>query len=485
MENKNNNDAMGRVRFVDDPENGAQLRLEQLGYKQELKRGLSVGENVVMALSNVSPVMAAFVYALAAFATVGTGTGLSAVLQGINVVLIGLIIGELGSMYPVSGGLYSIVNYVLPKPLVFITVFTYMIQAFIYPPSIALGVSKYLQILVPGLPQGAFACSCITVVVFLLALLLGLNSIVLSNNVMKVFLVLQMGVIVAFLVVCFTHTQRGLGEVIFNGQMLNSAGTGTTATGFAATLMGVGILCAAIDGYPASLGFSEETKGSCHNVGKAVFISAVLTSITIVIVLLMSMVAAPNIMDFIKNPSPLLYTVESYWGAAGATVINLGIIISSFGCLVVIVNYMARVLYTGARDKIWPGKVNNLLSKVSKKSMIPWAATILITVVDCVLVFASDIVTLITFGGMAAATVYLLVAIGSINSRIHDKITTRPFRTPLFPVPQIIVICFLAVAIASQTPRDILIVVGLYVIALVYYFAYIRPRDKRMEAKNE
>ena len=61
-------------------------------------------------------------------------------------------------MYPVSGGLYSIVSYVLPKPLVFIAVFTFMIQAFIYPPSIAMGVAQYLQILFPQLPQGALAC---------------------------------------------------------------------------------------------------------------------------------------------------------------------------------------------------------------------------------------------------------------------------------------------------------------------------------------
>ncbi|MDE8735385.1 TRAP transporter large permease subunit, partial [Eubacteriales bacterium DFI.9.88] len=60
-------------------------------------------------------------------------------------------------------------------------------------------------------------------------------------------------------------------------------------------------------------------------------------------------------------------------------------------------------------------------------------------------VFASDIVTLITFGGMAAETVYLLIAIGSINSRLRDKESTRPFKMPLFPIPSIIVILFLVV----------------------------------------
>ena len=453
MSNKENK----KTPFVDSPTDGAQRRLEDLGYTQELDRRLSVFGNVVMALSNVSPVMAAFVYALAAFATVGIATAPASVLQGVNVILIGLIIGELGSMYPVSGGLYSIINYVLPKPLVFIAVFTFMIQAFIYPPSIAM---------------------------LLIALLIGLNSIVTSNRVAKIFLALQMAVIVVFLYICFANPQRSLGDILFNAEMINSDGTGLTPVSFSVVLMGIGILCAAIDGYPASLGFSEETKGSCRNVGKAAFISAVSTAVIIVAVLLMSMIAAPDLFNFLNSTSPLLYTAESYMGSVGATIINVGIIISSFGCLVVIINYMARVLYTGARDGIWPSKVNDALMKVSGKSMVPWVATILIALVDCVLVFASDIVTLITFGGMAAATVYLLIAIGSINSRRKDKDMARPFKMPLFPIPSILVICFLTVAIVSQTAKDLLIVGGLLVIALIYYFAYVRPRDKKEAQKN-
>lgn len=475
----NDNQKNMNVPFVDSKEDGAQRRLEQLGYHQELDRKLSVFGNVVMALSNVSPVMASFVYALAAFATVGIATGPAALLQGVNVILIGLILAELGSMYPISGGLYSIINYVLPKPLVFIAVFTFMIQAFIYPPSIAMGVAQYLQILFPQLPQGMMATSIISAMTLIIALLIGLNSIVTSNRVAKIFLALQMAVIFVFLYICFANPQRSLGDIITNTEMLNEDGTGLTPVTFGAILMGIGILCAAIDGYPASLGFSEETKGSCRNVGKAVFISAATTAVIIVLVLIMSMIAAPNLFDFLSSSSPLLYTAESYMGTAGATIINVGIIISSFGCLVVIINYMARVLYTGARDKIWPGKMNDALTKVSGKGKVPWVATILIAAVDCILVFASDIVSLITFGGMAAATVYLLIAIGSINSRIKDKLAARPFKMPLFPLPSIIVIIFLVVAIVSQTPTDLAIVGGLLVIALIYYFAYIRPRDKK------
>ena len=476
---------MDQKNFVDNPVHGAEDRLKQLGYKQELKRSLSVSQNVTMGLANVSPVMATFTYALAAFATVGTATAGGTLLQCINVLCIGLILGELGSIYPVSGGLYSITSYVLPKPMDFLGAFNFMIQAFIYIPAIAMGVGQYLQILFPQLPQGEVACSVISALSIIVALLIGLNSIVTNSRVTQVFLIIQLVVIAIFLYVCFAHPQRSLGEVLFHPVQLSADGQALVPGNIGTVLMGMGIMCAAIDGYGASLGFSEETKGSCRNVGKAVFITALLTLLLIGTCDIFSMVAAPDTLRFLQADSPLLYVIESYLGTAGAAVINIGIIIASFGCNVVLINYMARVLWTGGRDRLWPDRINRALTRVSGKSQVPWVATIIIAVVDCVLVFASDIVTMITFGGMSAAVVYLLIAIGSIRSRLKEKTLTRPFKMPLFPLPPILVIGFLCIAIASQTPQDLLIVGIILACALLYYLLYYRPREKRENIEKE
>ena len=169
--------------FVDSIEDGAQRRLIDLGYKPVLDRKLSVFGNVVMGLSNVAPVMAAFVYGLAAFSVAGTGSIGAAWMQGINVCLIGFILAEAGSIYPVSGGMYSLVKYMLPRPLAFVAVFTFMIQAFIYPPAISMGVGTYLQILFPALPQGDLATSVIAAIALILSLFIGLNNIATSNTV--------------------------------------------------------------------------------------------------------------------------------------------------------------------------------------------------------------------------------------------------------------------------------------------------------------
>ena len=56
---------------------------------------------------------------------------------------------------------------------------------------------------------------------------------------------------------------------------------------------------------------------------------------------------------------------------------------------------------------------------------------------------------------------------------------------PLFPLPPIIVILFLAIAISSQTP-DVLAAVGILIlISLIYYFLYVRRRDKKEGRSND
>lgn len=457
----------------------AQARLEQLGYKQELVRALSPAENVIMALSNASPVMAAFVFGLAPFVVAGTTSVISAILQGVVVLLIGCVLAELGSIYPVSGGLYSIASYVLPKPLTYVALLMFMLQALIFPPSIALGTATYIQILFPALPQSALATSVIAAVTTLIALLIGLNSIATSNLVTKILMAIQAMVIAIFVIACLTNPQRGILEVLSNPQMLNAAQDSLVPPSFGTIFMTAGMMFAVVNGYDASLGFSEETKGNCRQVGRTVLISAILVSVLVVSIFWMAVISAPNLIDFLKAPSPLLYSAEAAMGRFAAIIVNVGVLISSFSGLVVIIVYMSRTIYTGGRDGVFPPAVNRAVMKLSEKSQIPWVSTAVLAIVTIVLVFASDLVALITFGSILTATVYLLISFGSISSRMKEPALARPFRMPLFPLTPILAIAGLLIALGCQTKTDIGIGLVLVVLALLYYYAYIRPRDRK------
>ena len=463
----------------------AQERLEQLGYKQELRRSLSVSGNVIMTTANASPVMVLFVLALAPLTITGTGTAQATLFQGVLVILIGMILAELGSIYPVSGGTYSIIRYVLPEPLTYMGIASFVLISLIFPPSTALGVAINVQLLFPNMPQTALMTSIIATIVLLLSLVVGMSSIATSDKLTRVLMVMQ-GIVLAVIIGVFvTHINRGFGHVIANPQVLDDNGM-IQAAGFPVVLASIGMLFGAIGGYDAALGFAEETKGSCRNIAKAAIISAVIVVLTMATPIILSMMAAPDLKEYLGSTSPIFYSLEAYLGPGSVAIrlINIGILIASFNATIMLIIWQARILYTGARDRAFPDFIGKQLMKVSGKTQIPWVATAFICIVSIILVFASNLVALVTFGAILFATMFMLVAVSLIISRIKEPNLPRPFKVPLFPVIPIVVIIGLIIAILAQPPRDILTAAGFYAIALIYYFVYIRPRDRR-EAKED
>src|SRR3712207_604794 len=128
-----------------------QDRLRELGYTQELRRRLKVWHVVGLSLADVSPTMAVLFLTAGVFCVGGTFALGANLLLAVVVTLIALCLAELAAMYPVAGGMYSLVRYVLPGPITWITMFNYLLQGIVIPASIALGVAVFLQDLVPGL----------------------------------------------------------------------------------------------------------------------------------------------------------------------------------------------------------------------------------------------------------------------------------------------------------------------------------------------
>lgn len=474
------------MKKINDANISAQERLEQLGYKQELNRSLSVTGNVVMTTANASPIMVLFVLALAPLTITGTGTAAATLFQGVLVILIGLILAELGAIYPVSGGTYSIIRYVLPKPLTYMGIASFVLISLIFPPSTALGVAINIQLLFPEMSQSPLITSVLATGVLLLSLVIGMSSIATSDKLTRVLMVMQAVVLAVILFVFVTNIQRGFSDVVMNPQVLNDNGK-ITAAGFPIILASIGMLFGAIGGYDAALGFSEETKGSCKNIAKAAIISAVIVVVSMATPIILSMMAAPDIQAYLGATSPIFYSIESYLGAGSVatTLINIGILIASFNATVMLIIWQARILYTGARDRAFPNVIGRQLMKVSGKTQIPWVATAFICIVSIILVFASNLVALVTFGAILFATMFMLVAISLIISRVKEPDMVRPFKVPLFPIIPIIVVIGLIIAILAQPTKDILTAAAFYGVSLIYYFVYIRPRDKREEEKKE
>jgi amino acid transporter len=118
---------------VQPPTVESEARLEEMGYKPELHRKLHVLGNLGLVLSDITPTASLLVVGTAVIATAGTGSLWTYLIGGFIALNVALCMGELGSMFPVAGGLYSIVTRVLGRPLGFLALLDYIGQAIFCP----------------------------------------------------------------------------------------------------------------------------------------------------------------------------------------------------------------------------------------------------------------------------------------------------------------------------------------------------------------
>src|SRR5205807_156761 len=126
--------------------------LETLGYRQELERSVNNLGHLALILSDITPTASLLVVGTAVVAVAGTGSVWAYLIGCFIAVNVALCMGELGSMFPVAGGLFSIVTRVLGRPIGFIAMVDYMGQAVFLPASVAIGIGTYVNSLFPQLP---------------------------------------------------------------------------------------------------------------------------------------------------------------------------------------------------------------------------------------------------------------------------------------------------------------------------------------------
>ncbi|WP_101950184.1 APC family permease [Mycobacterium sp. 3519A] len=435
-------------------------RLEQLGYSQQLERRLNIPEVVGLAMADVSPTMAVLFLSAGVFVVGGTFSIGAGLLLSVVVVLIALCLGELAGMFPIAGGMYSLVRRVLPGPLSWITMFNYLIQGIVIPASIALGIPGYLRDLFPsfGIPDTAAA-----VVLLALATGLALTKVEVGAWATAAMVVVECVVLGIITVAALLHPHQQLAEVTFHPTVLSNGEL--VAVGGAVMLATLAPAFNVINGYDAALGFSEELKGGERNIAKAVIISAVLACLLIMIPLISAVVAAPDLKEFFNAPAPVIYSVEASLGDKARIIIDVGVIIALFNAMLSLLMYFGRGVYTTGRDGVWPTSVNRILGSINR-FRAPGAGVMLLAIPAAVLIFTSALNFLIIFAGTVIAAVYFCVGLAALWSRRSMPNEPRPYKMPLWPLPPLVVIGFTGIALATQERQYLIAEVVLICLAL-------------------
>ncbi len=155
---------------------------------------------------------------------------------------------------------------------------------------------------------------------------------------------------------------------------------------------------------------------------------------------------------------------------------TVGILFAIFAAVQAIILAFARFLYATGRDRAWPAGASRSFTRVSDRFGSPWVAALVVGTPTAVLTFFSNAVLAVTFTGVLIAVNYALIAISALVSRIRKPDLVRPWRMPLWPLPPVVALLGVGIAVSQQKAADLLIVLGIFAAGAVYYALFLRPR---------
>lgn len=451
-------------------------RLAELGYRQELRRRLRLWEVVMLALADVSPTMAVLLLTAGVFVVGGTFAIGANLLVAVAVMMIALCLGELGSMYPLAGGMYSLARFTLPGPLVWVTMFNFVLQGIIIPASLVLGIGLFLKDLVPDL---AVSTEVIALVALGAITLLCCFRVELGAYITAAMVIVEVTVLAIITIAAIAHPVQSL-DVLVNPMKLDNGVLVPVALG--AMLATIAPAFNVINGYDATLGFSEELIGGERRIGVAVVSAAFLASVLIIIPLTASVIAAPNVTEFLSHPTPVIYSVNASLGPVARGVVDIGVSIALFNAALSLMMYFARAVYATGRDEMWPASIAGPLATLNRFKAPGWAVIVL-AIPAAALVFLSQLNWLIIFAGTIIAATYFCIAIAAVISRIQQADVPRPFRMPWWPIPPLVVIGIIGIALITQETQYLIAEVILIAVALAFWVRHVVvPPSKKLRA---
>jgi amino acid transporter len=447
--------------------------LGALGYKQELNRAVGVLGTIALVVSDITPTASLLVIGPVVIATAGTGSLWAYIIGCFIAISVALCMGELGSMYPVAGGLYSIVTQVLGRPVGFFALLDYIGQAIFLPASVAIGIGVYVQALNPDIPSNIAAGVVMAAVTVIAILGIRFNSVLTG-----VFLVIELIVVSVLALAGFTHWQQPLS--ILTSPVIADPTSGTlVAVGLPLIFTAVATAMFSVNGYDSAINFSEETEGSAAHVGQAVVTAAIIGIVFELVPFIAVVFGAPDIAKFIASPTPLTDVARSAFGDTFVNVITYGAILAIFNASLAITLQFARIVWASGRDRAWPGPISDAIARVHPGLRSPWVATVLTGGMATILCLQGTLVTVVTFTAVLLILLYFLIAVSAIVSRLRNANLPRPYRMPIWPVPPLIAIVGTGIAITQQKTTDLVIVGVIIVVGALYYVAFLRPRSDR------
>ena len=354
----------------------------------------------------------------------GPGLGMIAwVLAGIMTITAGLTAAEVSAAIPKTGGIMVYIEEIYGKKLGFLT--GWMQSVLFFPATIAAISVMFGQQAAILLGNESLVIPMTVGVILLIGVLNTFGSKT-SGAIQTVSTVCKL--IPLVLIIVFGFIKGGGNNPIVQPLVAE----GISPTGVIGQLL-VAILFA-YDGWINVGAIAGEMKNPGKDLPKAIVGGLSLVMGVYVVINLAYLWVLPA-SELAKYASPASAVAEVLFGSIGGKIINVGILVSVFGCINGYLLTGPRITYTLGKQKTIPvifGKLN--------KNDVPANATLLMAVLSALYALSGQFNLLSDLAMFAVWSFYVLTFIGVMKLRKTHPNLNRPYKVPLYPIIPLIAI---------------------------------------------
>ena len=354
----------------------------------------------------------------------GPGLGMIAwVLAGIMTITAGLTAAEVSAAIPKTGGMMVYIEEIYGKKLGFLT--GWMQSVLFFPATIAAISVMFGQQAAILLGNESLVIPMTVGVILLIGVLNTFGSKT-SGAIQTVSTVCKL--IPLVLIIVFGFIKGGGNNPIVQPLVAE----GISPTGVIGQLL-VAILFA-YDGWINVGAIAGEMKNPGKDLPKAIVGGLSLVMGVYVVINLAYLWVLPA-SELAKYASAASAVAEVLFGSIGGKIINVGILVSVFGCINGYLLTGPRITYTLGKQKTIPvifGKLN--------KNDVPANATLLMAVLSALYALSGQFNLLSDLAMFAVWSFYVLTFIGVMKLRKTHPNLNRPYKVPLYPIIPLIAI---------------------------------------------
>lgn len=432
------------------------MEIEQFGYKQELKRSLTLTDLVVYGMIFMIPIAPFGVYGYVNAEAPGM-VPLAYIIGMVAMLFTALSYGSMAKAFPIAGSVYSYAQRALNQHVGFIAGWLMLLDYLLIPPLLYVYAAMALNHLYPDIPKVGFILAFLVSATFV-----NLRGITFTARMNIIFLLAQLVVLGIFLFYAWNALHNGGG----NGELTLAPLYHPETFNFALLMQAVSIAVLSFLGFDAISTLAEEIKGDPgKSVGKAALITLVVMGVIFVAQTWIATDLAAG-MGF-KSADTAFYEIAEL--AAGSWLATLTAVATAlaWGVAVAITSQAAvsRLLFGMARD----GKLPKVLAKVHPKHNTPYLSIYLVAVLSLVIcyLFINSVDTLTSLVNFGALSGFMLLHLTVINYYWRRQKSGQIVRHLLCPVVGFIIVAAIMYNMGVDAQKLGLIWIAL---GLVYLF---------------